>query len=388
MNRLRIAVAVDFLPDQSNPHRGRANYQRVRNLAKFAEVRAYRLQPAYPSFRKLNENHAKDPIAEVLRYQAVPFVSRAMNGRAAAGVLADEVRQFRPDVILAYFVYPIGFAAVAAGRELGIPAVVGAVGSDLRRMNGIFVRPLITQAITNAAFVTTVSEELRRRAIARGAKPEHVRTIHDGCDAEIFHPGERAAARAELQVAPDAELVLFVGSMLPLKGIAELLDATAMLAAKRPNLQVVCIGEGTHQGEFRARAAAPDLAEHVRFTGGKLPEEVAQWMTAANVFCLPSHSEGMPDVILEALNSGRAVVAADVGGIPEFVTPKCGILVPPKDARRLAEALSQALDTKWDEDGIARTFRRSWEDWARETYEVCCLAAGRSSSFDRAAMSE
>jgi teichuronic acid biosynthesis glycosyltransferase TuaC len=380
MNRLRIAVAVDFLPDQANPHRGRANYQRVRNLAKCAEVRAYRLQPAYPSFGKPNGADARDLTAEVLRYQAVPFLSRAINGRAAARVLADEVRQFHPDVILAYFVYPIGFAAVAAGRELGIPAVVGAVGSDLRRMNGIFVRPLITQAIKNAAFVTTVSEELRRRAIARGAKPERVRTIHDGCDREIFHLGDRAAARARLQVPANAELVVLVGSMIPLKGIAELLEATAMLAPKRPNLRVVCIGGGTHEAEFRARAAKPDIAERVRFIGGKLPEEVAQWMTAANAFCLPSHSEGMPNVVIEALNCGRAVVATNVGGIPELVTPECGILVSPTDPQRLAEVLSQALDKKWDEEGIARSFRRSWDDWARETYEVCCLAADERSA--------
>lgn len=377
MNRLRIAIAVDFLPDDANPHRGRANYQRVRNLAKFAEVRAYRLQPAYPSFGTADGQRATNGAAEVLRYHAIPLLTRAVNGWAAARALTLKLREFCPDLVLAYFVYPIGFAAVAAGRRLGVPAVIGAVGSDLRRMNGLLVSSLITQAIENAAFVTTVSEELRRRAIARGAAPEKVRTIHDGCDAEIFYRGDRAAARERLQITQNAELVVFVGSMIPLKGIAELLEATAMLASKRPNLQVVCIGVGTHEAEFRARAEKPDLAEHVRFIGGKLPEEVAQWMTAANVLCLPSHSEGMPDVILEALNCGRAVVATDVGGIPELVTPKCGILIPPKDSRRLAEALSQAIEKQWDEEEIARTFRRSWEDWARETYEVCCLAVAR-----------
>lgn len=377
--RLRIAVVVNFLPNATRPDRGRANYQRIKSLARFAEVRAYCLEPRYPRLKQsCFQNGAKTgdaETAEIVRHAAFPLLTRPFNGVMGAKVLLSRLREFHPDVVLAYFVYPQGFAAVVAAAQLRVPAVVGVVGSDLRRMNGTFIRLLIAKAIRQAAFVTTVSEELQRRAIARGAKPEHVRTVHDGCDAEIFHPGDRAAARRQLQVSADAELVVFVGSLIPLKGIKELLEATAMLAPKRPNLRVVCIGEGPYASAFRRRAAKADIAEHVRFIGGKSPEEVAEWMTAADVFCLPSHSEGIPDVIIEALNCGRPVVATDVGGVPELVTAKCGILVLPKDPRRLAKALSQALDKKWDEEEIARTFRRSWEDWARETYEVCCLAA-------------
>ena len=312
---------------------------------------------------------------ENLRYWAVPLLTRFVNGLRCGKVLTPRIREFQPDVIIGYFVYPMGFGALQAGRKLGIPTVIGAVGSDLRRMNGILVKPLVAQTVKNAAFVTTVSEELRQRAIAMGARPERCRTIHDGCDREIFHLGDRAVERAQLKVPEDAELIVFVGSLLPLKGIRELLEATAMLVPKRPNLRLVCVGEGPFEREFRSRASKSDLIEHVNFMGGAVSEELARWMTAADVFCLPSHSEGMPDVILEALNCGRPVVATDVGGIPEIVNPKCGVLTPAKDPKRLAEALSQALDKVWDEEEIARTFRWSWEDWAAETYEVCCFVA-------------
>ena len=73
-------------------------------------------------------------------------------------------------MIIGYFIHPVGFGALQAGREQGIPTVIGTVGSDLRRMNGILVKPLVAQTVKNAAFVTTVSEELRQRAIARGPR--------------------------------------------------------------------------------------------------------------------------------------------------------------------------------------------------------------------------
>ncbi|MGC2330859.1 MAG: glycosyltransferase [Candidatus Acidiferrales bacterium] len=142
-----------------------------------------------PAQATSSSDEIRGTAVENLRYWAVPLLTRFVNGLRCGKVLTPRIREFQLDVIIGYFVYPLGFGALQAGRELGIPTVIGAVGSDLRRMNGILVKPLVAQTVKNAAFVTTVSEELRRRAIARGALPEGVRTIHDGCDADIFHPG-------------------------------------------------------------------------------------------------------------------------------------------------------------------------------------------------------
>jgi teichuronic acid biosynthesis glycosyltransferase TuaC len=381
--RLRIGVVVNFLPSTTEPHRGRANCERVKALARLAEVRAYCLQPEYLRLKMFQRQRslcttvagADDvPGATVddLRYRALPFLTRATNGRACARVLTPSLREFRPDVIIGYFVYPVGFGALTAGSKLGIPTVIGAVGSDLRQIKGGLVRRLVVHTLRKSALVVSVSEELRQRAIALGASPEKCRTIYDGCDSQVFHRGDRGAVRAQLQLPENAELILFVGSLLPVKGVRELLEAAAVLIPARPNLRVVCIGEGPFDREFRERAAKSDMNDHVKFVGGVLPEEVANWMTAANVFCLPSHSEGTPNAITEALSCARPVVATEVGGIPQLVNSKCGILVPPGDPRRLATALSEALDRPWNENEIAASFRRSWDDWATEMCEVCC----------------
>ena len=99
--------------------------------------------------------------------------------------------------------------------------------------------------------------------------------------------------------------------------------------------------------------------------------EVALWFGAADVVTLPSHNEGTPNVVLEALDSGRPVVGTRVGGIPDCLAdPASGILVPVRDEAALAAALVDALRRSWDEASIVRAAPGSWQDSARKLYDV------------------
>ena len=100
-------------------------------------------------------------------------------------------------------------------------------------------------------------------------------------------------------------------------------------------------------------------------------QTVAAWMNASDLFCLPSETEGCPNVLLEALACGRPAVATAVGGIPELIDDSCGILLPSKEPEVLARALETAARTSWDREAIAKRWRRTWTDVARETHEVC-----------------
>jgi glycosyltransferase involved in cell wall biosynthesis len=105
---------------------------------------------------------------------------------------------------------------------------------------------------------------------------------------------------------------------------------------------------------------------------GRLPSErVGTWMRAADVFCLPSYSEGCPNVVLESLSCGCPIVATSVGGIPEICDDRSSLLVPARDAKSLCVALETSLAKPWDRNSIGYSFHRSWEKVARETYEVC-----------------
>ncbi len=135
------------------------------------------------------------------------------------------------------------------------------------------------------------------------------------------------------------------------KGIKVLVEAMAPLAARhgRGDALLCVVGSGEADGEIAARVRELGLEQTVRLCGRQLHTEIPWWMSASDLFCLPSFMEGCPNVVLEALASGRGVVASRAGGIPELVTDGAnGVLVPPGDADALAAGLATALERAWD----------------------------------------
>jgi glycosyltransferase involved in cell wall biosynthesis len=309
--------------------------------------------------------------ASYFEYPAIPLLTRPVNGLICERYLSPYLRRLRPDVILNYWLYPEGFAAVAAGHALGIPVIVGSIGSDLRRIPDRISRRMIRRTVISADGVITVSEDLRQHAIAMGAAPGKVTTILNGCDTSVFHPGERNPARRAAGAAAADEVVLYVGSLLQPKGLGDLMEAFVSLSRSRPNARLVCIGDGPYWEELTRKAAAAGLERRLSVLGRQPSSTVAEWMQAADVLCLPSHSEGCPNVIIEALACGRPIVATDVGGIPELVNRECGILVPPHQPAALSAALHSALSKNWDSSAIVTSFRRGWKEVAEETFAVC-----------------
>jgi len=128
---------------------------------------------------------------------------------------------------------------------------------------------------------------------------------------------------------------------------------------------------GGGQESFRSVIEGHGLSDRVHLAGPAGPDAVALWMNAADVFCLPSFSEGCPNVVLEATAAGCPVVANNVGGVPEIVSPENGVLVDDHEPETLARALRAALDRSWDRETISRHSTRTWNDVGDETYALC-----------------
>src|SRR5207253_2909814 len=126
-----------------------------------------------------------------------------------ARYLSPHVAAFKPDLILNYGVYPEGGAAIGLGKALGIPVVLGAIGSDLNRIPDPATKWLTRRALRQASYVFAVSKQLRYQAIGLGASPDRTLVIQNGCDTSLFRLADRDAARAELKVDPQPSLVLF-----------------------------------------------------------------------------------------------------------------------------------------------------------------------------------
>jgi teichuronic acid biosynthesis glycosyltransferase TuaC len=388
MSGPRVAVVSSYFPWRADPYRGHSAYQTLRRMTGWAQIKVFCTIAAYPRWRQLQPRQHRylrpdvyeppeDMQADYLEYPAVPLISRPINGWMCARSVEPHLRAFQPDVILNYWLYPDGWAAVRVARKLGVPAVVASIGSDLRRIPDPLTRHLTRRTLEDANATITVSSELRRRALELGARPESTVAIVNGCDTETFQPRPRAAARVRLGIDPGAELLVYVGNLLETKGLRELWQAFATLAQCRPKLEVVLVGEGPLRSELETRVRAAGMESRFRLAGRAASAEVAEWMAASNAFCLPSYSEGCPNVVVEALACGRPVIACDVGGIPELVDEACGVLLPPQNAERLAGSIIATLERPWDEALIGRRAKRSWDDCARETMDVLKLVLSR-----------
>lgn len=393
---MRVLVVTSQFPIRGEPTRGRPIVQTVQPLARLATVRVVSPVAVYPRWAQPGSYLAHPPGApdgldgevEYPSYPTLPGLARPFNGWLCARAIDDALARFGPDVVLSYWLYPDAYGAMLAARRAGVPLVAGARGSDIRVRDAIS-RRLTGRVVRAADRLLVVSEDLGRLAVQRyGADHARVRVIPNGCDAATFHLADRAAARRALGIAPDAELVLYVGRLVPEKGLRELFAAAGRLAARRPKLQLALVGGGPMRAGLEALAGG---AGNARLAGPLAPEAVARWMAAADVVTLPSYSEGHPNVLVEALACGRPVVATDVGGIPEVVDAASGVLVRPRDEADLAHGLELALAQGLDEFALSRRFSRSWRRVAEETLEQCAQAvadAGRGTRGGKRRLAE
>jgi glycosyltransferase involved in cell wall biosynthesis len=378
----RVAVVTPYFPTSKELYRGHSAYQTLRLMRHWADLHVFCPLATYPDIRFLHPRGYRYHRADLsfqppdlrstyFEYPVFPAITRPLNGWTCARYLRPHLQKFRPDLILNYWLYPEGYAAVKLGKELGVPSAVCAIGSDIKRIQDPLTFRLTCKTLREACFVITVSEDLRSCAIRMGASPHAARTVVNGCDRSIFHPAGRAEARTALGVDHNTRLILFVGWLSPTKGLSELLEALNLLIPSYPDVKLACVGEGFYRKTMEERAAAGGIADRLLFTGRLTSTEIARWLAASDVFCLPSHSEGCPNAVIEAIACGRPVVGTRVGGFPDLVSESCGFLVEPRHPAQLANALAEALRRSWCPERISSQFGRSWEDAAKETWQIC-----------------
>jgi glycosyltransferase involved in cell wall biosynthesis len=153
-------------------------------------------------------------------------------------------------------------------------------------------------------------------------------------------PGERDRVRREVGLEDTTLLIVAVGSLYPVKGYDVLVEALGRLAPDLP-WRLALAGRGQEEARLRDLARRHRLDDRVHLLGYR--DDIPDLLAAADIFAMPSRSEGLPLALLEAMLAGRPVVASAVGGIPDAVGARGGILVPPEDVAALAGALRGLL---------------------------------------------
>ncbi|MCS6294539.1 MAG: glycosyltransferase [Nitrospira sp.] len=241
------------------------------------------------------------------------------------------------------------FYGRVAGWLAGVPVVISTVHNSIAdygvsRLKRWIYSTALRATRPWATRIICVSDAVRRDVIQDDpAAAGLAETVHNGVARLSFQkPVDRTRVRREFGLT-DGPLLVTVARLTQPKGHCDLIEALALLRNQWPQLQCVCVGDGELRQPLEKLAAARGLSSMCRFVGSR--DDVMDFYAAADVVVLPSHSEGFPFVILEALAMGKPVIATSVNGVPEVIEHmKTGLLVKARDVAGLAGAIQSLLE--------------------------------------------
>jgi glycosyltransferase involved in cell wall biosynthesis len=278
--------------------------------------------------------------------------------------LIRAVRRAKPDIIHAY----MGIAnelSVPLAWLVGARSVWGLRSSnmDLTRYDQVSLCAFQVGAFASrfADAIIVNSEAGRQHHVLHGYRADRMVVVHNGVDCERFKPdpAARARIRAEWGIAAEGLLIGLVARLDPKKDHPNFLRAAAELSRFRPNVRFVCVGDGreAYRNELQALARTLGLEQRLLWAGPR--DDMASVYNALDVMVLSSSfGEGFPNVVGEAMATGRRCVVTDAGDAA-VVVGAAGVVVPPNDSRALAAAVEQLLRQSEPEASALAEFARA-----------------------------
>ena len=381
--RPALVVYTHVFPNSAQPTYGVFVRERMFRVARSLPVTVVAPVPWFPGqglIRRFRPHYRPPvPYKEVQqgievyhpRFLSIPrffkFADGLLEGLCTLPLLRRLKRAGRLDILDAHFVHPDGVAAWVQARLLKVPYTITLRGTIVRVSRTRARRWLATRAMKGAASVFSVAKSLKDCAISMGVAPDHVQVVPNGINLKLFHPEPRSACREALGIAPDAPVLITVGTLNERKGFHRVIGQLPRLLTRHPDLIYLLVGGEHPDGdERRLRDLARDLGvEHnVRFIGRQPPERLRHYYSAADLFVLPTRFEGWANVFLEAAACGLPTITTTVGGNAEVInSTRLGILIPYGDDSALGSAILDALGQHWDRDLIkCYAAENAWEE--------------------------
>lgn len=301
--------------------------------------------------------------------------------RSIKGTVQRLASSMHLDAVFSYWAHPDGEAAVRVARLAGVPSTVIVGGSDVllitrqRRR-----RRRVLDVLRATDVVVTVNQHLRKTIVDFGVRPDQVHVWHQGIDRTLFRPEDPFAARRKLGIPTERQVLVWVGRMVPVKGLDVLLKSCAVLHAQAIDFHLYLVGDGPLMQTLIRESKDRGLSTSVTFVGSKLHDELPDWYRAADLTVLPSRSEGLPNVLRESLACGTPFVASDVGGVSEIGDDTCRILVPSENSEALVKAIQRGL-SRWGSVRRPESAPRflTWEESAESLLEILKMSKSSSS---------
>jgi glycosyltransferase involved in cell wall biosynthesis len=247
-----------------------------------------------------------------------------------------------PDIIHAHHVYMDGYGMIRLSREWEVPLVMVEHGAILKEiLNWKNMRNKILKTLDSADHIMCVSNDLLSIALKNGIDENKLSLVPIGVDIDLFKKGSTNAIKEEFKIKNSTKIVLFVGQLIPRKGLNYLIDAIPEVLSKDKEILFVFAGTGYQREKLELICEQKGIKNNILFTGGIDLTQLIKWYSIADIFVLPSLSEGRPTVIYEAMACEVPIIATDVGGVSEQVMDGYnGFVVPPINSKILADKIT------------------------------------------------
>jgi glycosyltransferase involved in cell wall biosynthesis len=327
----------------------------AKNLIRFCEMvqadPAAGLSISIAAFhRRVPDGSESNPFLDAVRAAGIELDVILERGRfdsSVLGMLGEIIARRQPDIIQTH-APKSHFLVRWAGLQRDRGWIAFHHGDTAEDLKMLLYTQLDRWSVRAAHRSVTVCEPFADLLVARGVRRERLQVVPNAMAAAPQVAKEDVSAlRDRLALPADARVILCVGRLSSEKGQADLLAALRLLRRDRPQLAIklILVGDGIERPSLERAAAAPDLASCVIFAGHT--SNVWPYYSLADVLALPSHSEGSPNALLEAMAAGVPIVACKVGGVPETVEDgSSALLVPPSNPAAMASALARVLEDR------------------------------------------
>jgi glycosyltransferase involved in cell wall biosynthesis len=326
-------------------------------------MRVLLISNMYPDERTLSESRMQPGIfikyqADFLEKNGIDVIKAVKRTRSPLGYFkflvlsAYKVLFSDYDIIHAHFVPHSALVPAILNSVRKKPLIVTFHGTDARiyPFKSRFHRMLTLYVVSRSDRVVAVSEEMKTVLVRLGLRDEKIVVIGTGVDTCAFHPIDKDDARRVLGLPADKKIVLYVGRLQRMKGVEDVYES----ARRMPDTQFIIVGGGD----------AKTNLDNCLFAGEVSHDRMHLWMSASDLLVLPSRSEGLPCVVMEALSCGIPAVVTAVGGNPELVADgDSGFLVTVGDVDALVGRIREILE---DEDLRGRMGRFGREEMIRK----------------------
>ena len=361
-----LLIITNLYPAPWAPNRASFNKQQFDRIAQCKPVKIIILLTWIEWFSHRRECQTNDNI-KYCPYFYIPKVGRRLVPFFQFFSLMfflPWMKRQKASALMASWGFPDAVAAAMVNKFLNLPFFVKVHGTDVNENSQHKSRRImIKKWLAQAATIFCASKALGNILVDAGINKNKICVNYNGVNPDVFYPHPQQKV-----MNSQNKKLIFVGSIITTKGINELFDAFLTFSKIDNSVSLDILGTGPLKEKLQQKIQEHNLFHRIFLRGSVPLAEVARYIREANILILPSYREGVPNVLLESFASGTPVIATNVGGIPEVVTPDTGLLIDAKSSKQLFNAIITAIETPWQQEQILQHAAKF--DWQKNVATV------------------